>query len=104
MIRRPPRSTLFPYTTLFRSVGVSPHAPYTVSAPLYRAVAAYARREGLPIAVHLAESKEETQFVRAGTGPFAEALRVRGIAVQGHGCSPVEYLVGLGVLAPDIGC
>src|SRR3712207_9427097 len=23
MIRRPPRSTLFPYTTLFRSVGVS---------------------------------------------------------------------------------
>src|SRR3712207_7741520 len=24
MIRRPPRSTLFPYTTLFRSAGVSP--------------------------------------------------------------------------------
>src|SRR3712207_7611809 len=24
MIRRPPRSTLFPYTTLFRSVGVEP--------------------------------------------------------------------------------
>src|SRR5258705_9014892 len=24
MIRRPPRSTLFPYTTLFRSPGVSP--------------------------------------------------------------------------------
>src|SRR5436190_3976866 len=25
MIRRPPRSTLFPYTTLFRSVDVRPH-------------------------------------------------------------------------------
>src|SRR5260370_12480520 len=24
MIRRPPRSTLFPYTTLFRSVGIPP--------------------------------------------------------------------------------
>src|SRR2546422_7646056 len=24
MIRRPPRSTLFPYTTLFRSLGVAP--------------------------------------------------------------------------------
>src|SRR3712207_6850700 len=24
MIRRPPRSTLFPYTTLFRSVGMAP--------------------------------------------------------------------------------
>src|SRR3712207_8650012 len=26
MIRRPPRSTLFPYTTLFRSPPVAPHA------------------------------------------------------------------------------
>src|SRR5690349_23156741 len=27
MIRRPPRSTLFPYTTLFRSVGVAVQRP-----------------------------------------------------------------------------
>src|SRR5258707_8525437 len=27
MIRRPPRSTLFPYTTLFRSITVIPDAP-----------------------------------------------------------------------------
>src|SRR5436309_13705535 len=27
MIRRPPRSTLFPYTTLFRSPRCGPHAP-----------------------------------------------------------------------------
>src|SRR2546426_5919649 len=26
MIRRPPRSTLFPYTTLFRSRGITPEA------------------------------------------------------------------------------
>src|SRR5258706_10173334 len=26
MIRRPPRSTLFPYTTLFRSLGLDAHA------------------------------------------------------------------------------
>src|SRR5258708_22306035 len=26
MIRRPPRSTLFPYTTLFRSIIIFPHA------------------------------------------------------------------------------
>src|SRR5258708_18940539 len=36
MIRRPPRSTLFPYTTLFRSVrNLAPHArriPYRASA------------------------------------------------------------------------
>src|SRR5438309_8952695 len=28
MIRRPPRSTLFPYTTLFRSVGIVWSRPY----------------------------------------------------------------------------
>jgi 5-methylthioadenosine/S-adenosylhomocysteine deaminase len=85
-------------------LGVSPHAPYSVSAPLYRAVAEYARRAELPIAVHLAESKEEAMFVRDGAGPFAEALRARGIAVGAHGCSPVAYLSRLGVLASDTGC
>src|SRR5689334_25326116 len=30
MVRRPPRSTLFPYTTLFRSEDASGHAPETV--------------------------------------------------------------------------
>ena len=79
-------------------LGVSPHAPYTVSELLYRAVADYARREGLPVAVHLAESREETQLVRDGAGPFADALRARGIAVRPRGVSPVGYLLQLGVL------
>jgi 5-methylthioadenosine/S-adenosylhomocysteine deaminase len=79
-------------------IGVSPHAPYTVSEPLYRAVAELARRERLPLAVHLAESREETALVRDGAGPFAEALRARGIPVHAHSCSPVEYLLQLGVL------
>jgi 5-methylthioadenosine/S-adenosylhomocysteine deaminase len=78
--------------------GVSPHAPYTVSAPLYEAVAAFARRERLPMAVHLAESREETQLVRDGAGPFADALRARGIAVEARNCSPVAYLVQRSVL------
>src|SRR3712207_7645683 len=32
MIRRPPRSTLFPYTTLFRSPAISPTATSTSTA------------------------------------------------------------------------
>ncbi len=83
------------------SLGVSPHAPYTVSEPLYRAVADLARRDALPLAVHLAESRAETMLVRDGTGLFAEALRARGFAVRAHNCSPVQYLVQLGVLASD---
>src|SRR5260370_34292443 len=39
MIRRPPRSTLFPYTTLFRSAAprsVARQGPFSSSAALYR--------------------------------------------------------------------
>jgi len=79
-------------------LGISPHAPYTVSEPLYRATAELARRERLPVAVHLAESREETALVRDGAGPFADALRARGISITAHGCSPVQYLLRLGVL------
>lgn len=79
-------------------LGVSPHAPYSVSGPLYESVAAYAMGEQLPIAVHLAESKAETHLVRYGAGPFADALRLRGIVIEPRRCSPVAYLVQLGVV------
>jgi cytosine/adenosine deaminase-related metal-dependent hydrolase len=85
-------------------LGVSPHAPYTVSSALYSAVVEYARRAALPVAAHLAESREESEFVREGTGPFAEALRGRGIAVQPLHCSPVEHLARLGVVASGCLC
>jgi cytosine/adenosine deaminase-related metal-dependent hydrolase len=52
----------------------------------------------LPIAVHIAESPEETEFVREGLGPFADALRARGIAVDARGVSPIRYLGQLAVL------
>src|SRR3712207_8334403 len=34
MIRRPPRSTLFPYTTLFRSHSATPPSSQSYSSPL----------------------------------------------------------------------
>jgi 5-methylthioadenosine/S-adenosylhomocysteine deaminase len=90
-------------------VGVSPHAPYTVSGPLYRAVADWAREEGLPIAVHLAESHAETELVAGGGGAFAVAWRSRGIPLPselggGDFRSPVAYLDSLGVLGPETLC
>ena len=89
---------LSPLATSPLSLGVSPHAPYTVSEPLYRAVTDLARREGWPVAVHLAESHAESDLVREGRGPFADALRARGIAVTPRGCSPVAFLVQRGVV------
>ena len=85
-------------------LGVSPHAPYTVSRLLYRAVADYARMESFPIAVHVAESNEETALIHDGDGPFAAALRARGIEITPQHCSPVEYLVKQGVIRPGTLC
>src|SRR5882762_11500441 len=95
---------LGPLATGRARLGVSPHAPYTVSEPLYRAVAEFAQRDALPLAVHLAESREETTLVRDGTGSFPDALRARGITVTAHHCSPVQYLVQRGVLQRATGC
>ncbi|HET6837067.1 MAG TPA: amidohydrolase family protein [Gemmatimonadales bacterium] len=81
-------------------IGVSPHAPYTVSGPLFRAVARWARSEDLPLAVHLAESPAEVQFLVAGTGPFAQAWRARGIPLPiSRGQTPVAWLSSHEVLS-----
>jgi cytosine/adenosine deaminase-related metal-dependent hydrolase len=80
-------------------VGVSPHAPYTVSDRLFAAVADFARAEALPMAVHAAESAIEHQLVQRGEGDFAPGLRARGIATPPRGRTTVEMLDRLGVLA-----
>jgi cytosine/adenosine deaminase-related metal-dependent hydrolase len=79
-------------------VGISPHAPYTVSDALFRAVAEYARESGLPVAVHIAESGVEQSLVTAGQGVFADGLRERGIDVLPRGRTPVELLHRTGIL------
>lgn len=89
---------LLPHESERVRVGLSPHAPYTVSDPLLRAVVALAGRLGRPVAMHLAESPEEDLYVRHGAGPFAESLRERGIAVEARGCSPVRWVRRAGLL------
>jgi cytosine/adenosine deaminase-related metal-dependent hydrolase len=82
-------------------IGVSPHAPYTVSAALFSSVAAWAKAERLPLAVHAAESREETEFLVAGAGPFAQAWKERNIPLPDSlGLSPVAWLSNHEVLSP----
>jgi 5-methylthioadenosine/S-adenosylhomocysteine deaminase len=80
-------------------LGVSPHAPFTVSDELFSQVAAYALQEGLPVAVHAAESADEQALVTRAQGVFAERLRARGIAVLPRGRSTIDLLERTGVLA-----
>jgi cytosine/adenosine deaminase-related metal-dependent hydrolase len=90
---------LRPLETALVRVGVSPHAPYTVSDSLFAAVASYARDEALPIAIHIAESRLEFELVAAGAGAFADGLRARGITVAPRARTPIQLLSALDVLA-----
>jgi len=80
------------------TIGVSPHAPYTVSDPLYREVTRLALADRLPMAVHIAESAIERALVVDGAGDFAEGLRARGIPTPPRGRTPIDLLERLGVL------
>lgn len=81
-------------------VGLSPHSPHTVSAPLLRGLADLARRMNLPMQLHAAESEGEVSFHRDGTGPLAKTMEqwLPG-SWQPSGLSPVAFLDSLGVLS-----
>ncbi len=86
-----------PLTTL----GVSPHAPYSVSPRLYRELSALARRREIPLATHAAETREELEFLESGTGPFAGFLGALGAMPAGWAppkLDPIPFLEVLGVL------
>lgn len=79
-------------------IGVSPHAPYTVSDDLYREVARYATANSLPIAMHIAESDAEQALVCRGAGAFARWHAKLGIAVSPRARSPIALLADLEAL------
>lgn len=74
-------------------IGVVGHAPYSVSAALLSQIARHDR--GVPLSVHVAESAEEIEFLRSGSGPFRELLEDLDAwdpAWEVPECDPVEYL------------
>ncbi len=60
------------------AAGVSPHAPYSVAAPLARRLVDLAQRRRLPLATHVAESVEEAELLASGGGPFRTLLEDLG--------------------------
>ncbi len=86
-------------------LGVSPHAPYTVSGEIYRRTAELARAHGVPIAVHIAEAPDETRLLQDFTGTFADFLRERGVGpLSTEPISPVAWLDRHGVLSARTIC
>jgi cytosine/adenosine deaminase-related metal-dependent hydrolase len=78
--------------------GVSPHAPYTVSAPQLELISRLAIEQKLPLMMHAAESQAEESFMLEGRGVFAEGLSARGIPWQAPGVSTSQYLDRHGIL------
>jgi cytosine/adenosine deaminase-related metal-dependent hydrolase len=85
--------------------GLAPHAPYSVSPDLFRAVADEAAAHSIPSSVHLAESREEVEFLMTGRGEIADTIKQLGAwndAWSPPGVDPAEYLDRLGVLRPGL--
>ena len=81
-----------------RCPGLSPHAPYTVGFRLLEPLCQLARSAGVPIAMHLAESPQELEFLATGGGPFAEMLDRLGASdpsADGTALRPYDYLLRL---------
>jgi cytosine/adenosine deaminase-related metal-dependent hydrolase len=83
--------------------GLSPHAPFTASPALTRLAAAAARRRGLRLAMHLAESREEMEMFRDGRGPLFDLLQSLGRPMDdcGKGKTPLAILLERNVLDED---
>src|SRR2546427_2352333 len=63
MIRRPPRSTLFPYTTLFRSVGTVEDRPGIPPSPQHLVNLIHQMREDRRSEEHTSELQSQSNLV-----------------------------------------
>src|SRR2546430_7991525 len=91
MIRRPPRSTLFPYTTLFRSCSPASKRFPGLSLPL-------AIEDSVPRL-----RSENSRFPRTGprAGEWFQASLAQGV-VWTDFLAPAELLFLLGPFVPDL--
>jgi len=83
------------------SVGVSPHALYTIRPALFTAINKYVAQEGLPTSIHIAESASESTLTERGEGPFAEMYARRGISWEAPRTTPTRYAADMGALGPN---
>ena len=82
-------------------IGLTPHAPYTVEPRDIEHCAAIARQRSLPLAIHLAETREEFEFIRSHAGAFKEIWELLGYWQDFSGAfegSPVAFAKSLGLL------
>jgi aminodeoxyfutalosine deaminase len=78
--------------------GLSPHAPYSVHPELLSRLISLSAARHAPIAMHLAESREELELLHEGKGPLRQFLQELGVWRPGvfqAGMRPLDYLRAL---------
>lgn len=83
------------------------HAPHTVPSKLLHEIKDYLRKNKLLTSIHLAESKEEVQWIKNLIGPFSRLIQNEQLLNQpgmGKGLSPVEYLFKNDFLSSKVLC
>jgi 5-methylthioadenosine/S-adenosylhomocysteine deaminase len=83
------------------SIGISPHATYTINQAMFKAIREDTRLQQRPISIHVAESPAESDLIMHGTGSFAEMFDRRQIVWQSPGVSPTRYVNDQGVMGPQ---
>ena len=74
---------------------LSPHAPYTVHPDLLRAACKLSASQQVPLAMHLAETREELELLTSHSGPLVELLQSLNAwfpDVLPKGLRPLDYL------------
>jgi len=82
-------------------ISVAGHAPHTTSSDFLSKLKAAADKSCLPFSLHLAESKEEVEFLTTGKGQWADFLDQRKVdtsAIHLTGAGPVKYADQMGLL------
>ena len=81
-------------------IGLSIHAPYSVMPSLWETGLDYARREALPLCIHVAESAAEYDFWTRDTGPLVDEyyLALDLLPPKAPLVSPIQYLEDIGAL------
>jgi cytosine/adenosine deaminase-related metal-dependent hydrolase len=86
------------------SIGIFPHAPYTVSKELYRRCKTVSRELRISIATHISETLDEAEFLTRGSGNFVSLLKDFDMLNNWKppGLRPVNYMKNIGFL--ENGC
>ena len=89
------------------TIGIAPAAMYTCHPSVYGRVSEFARRENVPVAMHVAGNREEYKFIKYGSSPFSVHTmeNKRGFVEVPPwlptGTTPVRYALNWGAFESD---